>query len=33
LAFSEAHQWIGFGMGHLDLLDRPEVYSKLESWL
>jgi len=33
LAFSEAHQWIGFGMGHLDLLDQPEVYSKLESWL
>ena len=33
LAFSEAHQWIGFGMGHLDLFDRPEVYSKLKSWL
>jgi hypothetical protein len=33
LAFSEAHQWIGFGMSHLDLLDRPEVYAKLKSWL
>jgi hypothetical protein len=33
LAFPEAHQWIGFGMGHLDLLDRPEVYSRLKSWL
>ncbi len=33
LAFDEAHQWIGFGMGHLDLLDRPEVYATIRSWL
>src|SRR5262249_10970945 len=33
LAFPEAHQWIGYGMGHLDLLDRAEVYERLRSWL
>jgi pimeloyl-ACP methyl ester carboxylesterase len=33
LAFPEAHQWIGYGMGHLDLLDRPEVYEVLRGWL
>ncbi|HEX9103989.1 MAG TPA: alpha/beta hydrolase [Polyangia bacterium] len=33
LAFPEAHQWIGFGMGHLDLLGRPEVYATLRGWL
>ncbi len=33
LAFPEAHQWIGVGMKHLDLLGRAEVYSKLASWL
>lgn len=32
LAFPEAHQWIGFGTNHLDLLDRAEVYAKLRSW-
>lgn len=26
-------QWIGYGMGHLELLSRPEVYSQLRSWL
>ena len=24
---------IGLGMNHWDLLDRPEVYAKLENWL
>ena len=33
LAFPEAHQWIGFGMGHLDLLSRAEVYATLRAWL
>jgi pimeloyl-ACP methyl ester carboxylesterase len=33
LGFPEQHQWIGFGMGHLDLLGRPEVYARLRGWL
>jgi pimeloyl-ACP methyl ester carboxylesterase len=33
LAFPKAHQWIGFGMGHLDLLSRAEVYARLRRWL
>jgi pimeloyl-ACP methyl ester carboxylesterase len=33
LAFPEAQQWIGFGMGHLALLNRPEVYTTIRRWL
>ena len=33
LRFPAAHQWIGFGMKHLDLLSSPEVYAKLRAWL
>lgn len=33
LAFQESHQWIGYGMGHLDLLSRPEVYATIRQWL
>jgi hypothetical protein len=33
LGFPEAHRWIGFGMSHLDLLSRQEVYAKIRSWL
>lgn len=33
LAFPEAHRWIALGAGHLDLLDRAEVYEKLRAWL
>jgi hypothetical protein len=33
LAFPEEHQWIGIGMGHLELLSRPEVYATLRGWL
>jgi len=33
LGFPDAHQWIGFGMGHLDLLSRAEVYATIRSWL
>jgi hypothetical protein len=33
LRFTEANRWIAHGMGHLDLLDRAEVYDKIRSWL
>lgn len=33
LAFPEAHQWVGHGIGHIELLERPEVHAKLRSWL
>ena len=33
LALPKQRQWIGFGMGHLDLLNRPEVYAQLSRWL
>lgn len=33
LAFPEGHRWIGFGMKHLDLLSRSEVYATIRSWL
>lgn len=33
LAFAPERQWIGVGMGHLDLLSRPEVYERLRSWM
>ena len=33
LAFEDGHSWTGEGVGHLDLLDRPEVYQTLRSWL
>lgn len=33
LRFPEDHQWIGFGMNHLDLLSSPEVYARLRAWL
>lgn len=26
-------QWIGYRMGHLQLLNRPEVYARLRDWL
>ena len=26
-------QWVGYGMGHLELLGRPEVYAQLRTWL
>jgi hypothetical protein len=31
--FPEEHQWIAFGVHHLDLLSRREVYDQLEAWL
>jgi len=33
LAFPKERQWIGYGMHHLDLLDRHEVFTRLRGWL
>jgi pimeloyl-ACP methyl ester carboxylesterase len=33
LSVPKERQWIGYEMGHLELLGRPEVYSQLEKWL
>jgi hypothetical protein len=33
LAFPESHQSIAFATGHLDLLDRADVYATLKRWL
>jgi hypothetical protein len=33
LGIPKANQWIGFEMGHLELLHRPEVYAQLHAWL
>jgi pimeloyl-ACP methyl ester carboxylesterase len=33
LDFASDRQWVGYGMGHLDLLSRPEVYAQLRDWL
>ena len=33
LSFPESHQWIGYGMNHMDLLDRREVYEQIHQWL
>lgn len=33
LEFPESRQWIGCEMGHLDLLDRADVYATIRDWL
>lgn len=33
LRIPKSNLWIGFGMGHLELLHRPEVYAQLHDWL
>jgi pimeloyl-ACP methyl ester carboxylesterase len=33
LAFPQSNQWIALATGHLDLLNKPEVYEKLREWL
>ncbi len=33
LAIPRTHQWVGHGMGHLELLSRADVYSQLHEWL
>jgi hypothetical protein len=32
LAFQPSRQWTGYGMNHLDLLDRKEVGERIEAW-
>jgi len=33
LALPKAREWIGYGMNHMDLLDRKDVYAQLQRWL
>jgi pimeloyl-ACP methyl ester carboxylesterase len=33
LALAGDRQWVGYEMGHLELLGRPEVYAQLRKWL
>ena len=33
LGLTKQQQWVGFGMGHFDLLSRVEVYEKIQCWL
>ena len=33
LGFAESHQWVAWGVGHVELLGRLEVYAKLREWL
>jgi pimeloyl-ACP methyl ester carboxylesterase len=33
LAIPKKRQWVGYEMGHLELLSRPEVYAQLRDWL
>ncbi len=33
LDFPESHQWVGFGIGHNEMLSHPEVYNQLRNWL
>jgi pimeloyl-ACP methyl ester carboxylesterase len=33
LGIAAKRQWIGYGMNHLDLLDRPEVCDRIRRWL
>jgi pimeloyl-ACP methyl ester carboxylesterase len=33
LVFPKDRQWVGYGMNHLDLLDRREVYAQIRRWL
>lgn len=33
LAFPEAHRFIAFGTGHIDLLGAPAVYAAMRDWL
>ena len=33
LHFPKDRQWVGYGMGHLELMSRPEVYSQLHAWM
>jgi pimeloyl-ACP methyl ester carboxylesterase len=33
LALPATHRWVGYGMGHLDLLSRSDVHEQLRRWL
>jgi pimeloyl-ACP methyl ester carboxylesterase len=33
LRFPQERQWVGYQMGHLELLRRPEVYTQMRAWL
>ena len=33
LGLPEERRWIGYGMGHFDLLDRKDAYERMRSWL
>ncbi|HTO95502.1 MAG TPA: alpha/beta hydrolase [Myxococcales bacterium] len=33
LRFPAARRWVGEGIGHLDLLGRPEVFERLQQWM
>ena len=33
LTFDESRQWVAYGINHLDLLNRPEVYAQIKRWL
>lgn len=33
LAIPRSRQWVGYGLGHLDLLGSPDVYAQLHAWL
>lgn len=33
LTFPKTRQWVGYGMNHMDLLDRKEVFMRLRRWL
>lgn len=33
LGFPEAHRWIAHGVGHISLLEAPEVYETIRGWL
>jgi hypothetical protein len=33
LALPDGRRWVGYGMGHFDLLSRGEVYARIRSWL
>ncbi|HSM99694.1 MAG TPA: hypothetical protein VLS52_01660, partial [Rudaea sp.] len=33
LGLPKSRCWVGYGMNHLDLLDRKPVYEKIRRWL
>jgi pimeloyl-ACP methyl ester carboxylesterase len=33
LTFDESRQWVAYGINHLDLLNRAEVYAQIKRWL